>query len=90
MAAGAPRGTKHFHKKTLRTLFKKSLKVLACLIILKDITKDHKKSQKVWAVYKQSIPDTKFPYSNIHYESLFVFPNYPGNINIIQTLYTFL
>jgi hypothetical protein len=48
-----PKGAKHFHKKTLRTLFKKSLKVWGCLIILKNITGQLKKSQKVWAVYKQ-------------------------------------
>ena len=33
----------------------------ASLIILKNITKDQKKSQKVWAVYKTIYPDIPLP-----------------------------
>jgi hypothetical protein len=45
-----PKGAKHFLKKTLRPLFKKSLNDGRFLIILKNITGHLKKSLKVWAV----------------------------------------
>jgi len=80
-----PQRAKHFHKKTLRTLFKKSLNGFAFLIILKDITKIIKKSQKVWAVYKQYILIQIIPIVKDITKAYLFFPDYPNIIYIFKT-----